>query len=150
MVISAGSLIYNCRTLVIGGRYGLVCDYTEPQNGFALAMTSQPSRSLAGCRGGLEGKAYGKRWQIDMQTDEDARDVHFFFRSAGDVDDNEVEEEARERHGLQGKTLKRESRTLKRRRRQDGIHRSARCDGVHEAGRFRKTLSKLHSQEPIQ
>lgn len=47
---------------------GQVTDYTEPQNLFALAVNSPPSRSLSGaCGAGPEGDMLGKKWEVDMQ-----------------------------------------------------------------------------------
>ena len=48
---------------------GQVTDYTEPQNMFALAVNSPPSRTLAGaCGAGPEGYMLAKKWEVEMQS----------------------------------------------------------------------------------
>lgn len=48
-------------------RDGELTDYTEPQNLFALAMNSPPSRMLAGaCGGGPTGETLGRKWCVNM------------------------------------------------------------------------------------
>ncbi|KAI0528214.1 hypothetical protein F5B22DRAFT_641186 [Xylaria bambusicola] len=55
---------------------GLVTDYTEPQNLFALAVNSPPSRALAGsCGHGPEGKEMGVPWRVGYS----ACANHYFF-----------------------------------------------------------------------
>lgn len=65
---------------------GLVTDYTEPQNMFALALMSPASQSLAGsCGAGPAGATYGKRWKVDIQKDRGAhRHPHFYMRCTDD------------------------------------------------------------------
>jgi hypothetical protein len=47
---------------------GLVTDFSQPPQLFALAMNSPPTRALAGsCGGGLEGKQYKIGWSINHQ-----------------------------------------------------------------------------------
>ena len=49
---------------------GQVTDYTEPENLFAIANLSPPSRSLHGaCGGGPIGAMLGKKWKVDMKSD---------------------------------------------------------------------------------
>jgi hypothetical protein len=71
-VVLVAVFLTNCFCLVylvwtIRGE-GQVTDYTEPQNLFALAVNSPPSRSLSGaCGAGPEGDMLGKKWEVDMQ-----------------------------------------------------------------------------------
>jgi hypothetical protein len=47
---------------------GLVTDFSQPPQLFALAMNSPPTRALAGsCGGGPEGKQYKVSWSINHQ-----------------------------------------------------------------------------------
>jgi hypothetical protein len=47
---------------------GLVTDFSQPPQLFALAMNSPPTRALAGsCGGGPEGKQYKVSWSINLQ-----------------------------------------------------------------------------------
>lgn len=47
---------------------GLVTDYSEPPNLFALAVNSPPSQALAGsCGGGPEGKQYTVNWFVNHE-----------------------------------------------------------------------------------
>jgi hypothetical protein len=49
---------------------GLVTDFSEPPNLFALAVNSPPSHVLAGsCGGGPEGKQYHVNWNINHEGD---------------------------------------------------------------------------------
>ena len=53
---------------------GLVTDFVEPQNLFALAINSPPSRQLAGsCGGGPEDEQLRSKWHIGMDRD------HFYI-----------------------------------------------------------------------
>jgi len=53
---------------------GLVTDFVEPQNLFALAINSPPSRQLAGsCGGGPEDEQLRSKWHIGMDHD------HFYI-----------------------------------------------------------------------
>lgn len=62
---------------------GLVTDFMEPQNLFALSLNSPPSRAMEGtCGGGPEGAQYRSRWHIKMNDHE-----HFFIGS-GDGNGN--------------------------------------------------------------
>ncbi len=64
-------------------RSGLVTDYTEPQNLFALAVNSPPSETLSGsCGAGPEGDQLNVDWHV---THED-ESGHFFLRE-GNVDE---------------------------------------------------------------
>ena len=69
--------LLNCFALVYltwsFSKDGQVTDYTEPTNLFALAINSPPSTSMSGaCGAGPSGKALGKKWQVDMEVDDDA------------------------------------------------------------------------------
>lgn len=61
-------------------RSGLVTDYTEPQNLFALAVNSPPSGAVGGsCGGGPDSRALVAPWRISF-----ARSLnHYFFEEAG-------------------------------------------------------------------
>lgn len=49
---------------------GLVTDFSEPPNLFALAVNSPPSQLLAGsCGGGPEGKHYTVNWFVNAEGD---------------------------------------------------------------------------------
>lgn len=49
---------------------GLVTDFSEPPNLFALAVNSPPSHLLAGsCGGGPEGKQYRVNWFVNTEGD---------------------------------------------------------------------------------
>jgi hypothetical protein len=49
---------------------GLVTDFSEPPNLFALAVNSPPSHLLAGsCGGGPEGKQYMVNWFVNTEGD---------------------------------------------------------------------------------
>ena len=67
---------------------GQVTDYTEPQNLFALAVNSPPSRSLSGaCGAGPEGDMLGKKWEVDMQKPVGGGGGHpHFYMKCGDDD----------------------------------------------------------------
>jgi hypothetical protein len=66
-------------------RHGLVTDYTEPSNLFALAVNSPPSRRLDGsCGSGPEGYQLDVDWHV-MAEDSSG---HFFMREGQDT--NEV------------------------------------------------------------
>ena len=59
---------------------GQLTDYTEPQNLFALAVNSPPSKSLSGaCGGGPEGDMLSKKWQVDMQRHASSCSSHPHF-----------------------------------------------------------------------
>ncbi|KAF4120470.1 hypothetical protein GMORB2_2908, partial [Geosmithia morbida] len=66
---------------------GLVTDYTEPQNLFALAMNSPPSAELAGsCGGGPQKRHFNVPWRVAYAPS--AR--HYFFDEAlGDDGDGD-------------------------------------------------------------
>ena len=71
-IVLVAVFLTNCFCLVylvwtIRGE-GQVTDYTEPQNMFALAVNSPPSRSLSGaCGAGPGGDMLGSKWEVDMQ-----------------------------------------------------------------------------------
>ena len=49
---------------------GLVTDFSEPPNLFALSINSPPSHLLAGsCGGGPEGKQYSVNWFVNAEGD---------------------------------------------------------------------------------
>ena len=59
---------------------GLVTDFMEPQNLFALSLNSPPSRVLEGtCGGGPRKQHYGSTWHIWMNRSE-----HFYIESTDD------------------------------------------------------------------
>ncbi|TVY32053.1 hypothetical protein LOCC1_G008657 [Lachnellula occidentalis] len=61
-------------------RSGLVTDYTEPQNLFALAVNSPPSQAVAGsCGAGPKGEQLNVNWHVDRED----TSGHFFFKNAG-------------------------------------------------------------------
>lgn len=58
-------------------RYGEVTDYTEPQNLFALAINSPPSRFLAGaCGAGPSSEMLRRKWCVDMTVPEGGEEAH--------------------------------------------------------------------------
>jgi hypothetical protein len=58
-------------------RPGLVTDYTEPQNLFALAINSPPSRRLNGsCGAGPEGDQFNVDWHVSREENSD----HYFIK----------------------------------------------------------------------
>ncbi|KAI1495184.1 hypothetical protein F5X96DRAFT_205986 [Biscogniauxia mediterranea] len=60
---------------------GLVTDYTEPQNLFALAINSPPSRALSGsCGGGPDPHEMVVPWRLAYSSGSN----HYFFQQAGD------------------------------------------------------------------
>ncbi|KAH8682779.1 hypothetical protein BGZ60DRAFT_368585 [Tricladium varicosporioides] len=61
-------------------RSGLVTDFTEPQNLFALAVNSPPSARLGGsCGGGPE----GDQLNIDWHVKQEESSGHFFIKDGG-------------------------------------------------------------------
>lgn len=59
-------------------RHGLVTDYIEPQNLFALSLNSPPSHALDGaCGGGPEAKQLTTDWHIKMDRERE----HFYIQS---------------------------------------------------------------------
>ncbi|KAM0278940.1 hypothetical protein ACHAQH_004907 [Verticillium albo-atrum] len=62
-------------------RSGLVTDYTEPQNLFALAVNSPPSSQLGGdCGGGPGSRALVVPWRVGYARSEN----HYFFEEASE------------------------------------------------------------------
>ncbi|KAI0107191.1 hypothetical protein GGR51DRAFT_159126 [Nemania sp. FL0031] len=62
---------------------GLVTDYTEPQNLFALAVNSPPSRAFAGsCGHGPDGAEMAVRWRVGYAAGAN----HYFFEEARRAD----------------------------------------------------------------
>ncbi|KAL8687386.1 MAG: hypothetical protein Q9218_006424 [Villophora microphyllina] len=58
-------------------RHGLVTDFIEPQNMFALSLNSPPSRALDGaCGGGPQGEQLVMNWHIKMDHDRE----HFYLQ----------------------------------------------------------------------
>ena len=82
-------------------RSGLVTDYTEPQNLFALAINSPPSERLRGsCGAGPEADQLNVPWHVRYEETSN----HFFIKE-GDRDPSKHElKRRRERHNLQSKT----------------------------------------------
>jgi hypothetical protein len=102
-VVLVAIFLTNCFCLVylvwtIRGE-GQVTDYTEPQNLFALAVNSPPSRSLSGaCGGGPEGDMLGKKWEVDMQKPAGGGGGHpHFYMKCGDDDRMDAFTRLRER-----------------------------------------------------
>lgn len=61
-------------------RSGLVTDYTEPQNLFALALNSPPSEALAGsCGAGPEGDMFKVGWFVKMEENT----THYYIQEQG-------------------------------------------------------------------
>lgn len=78
---------------------GQVTDYTEPQNLFALAVNSPPSRSLSGaCGAGPEGDMLGKKWEVDMKKHGGSGGGHpHFYVKCGDDDSMDAFSKLRQR-----------------------------------------------------
>lgn len=61
---------------------GMVTDYTDPQNLFALAVNSPPSAQLGGCCGGVSGS---RAWMVPWRVGYSRAANHYFFEpAAGD------------------------------------------------------------------
>jgi hypothetical protein len=61
-------------------RSGLVTDYTEPQNLFALAINSPPSQRLGGsCGAGPRGEELNVDWHVGQEEGSS----HFFIKEGG-------------------------------------------------------------------
>ncbi|OTA89973.1 hypothetical protein M434DRAFT_398298 [Hypoxylon sp. CO27-5] len=76
-VINVACLLY-----LLFFRPGLVSDYTEPQNLFAVAVNSPPSAALAGsCGHGPDSAEMVVPWRVGYS----AAANHYFFEEAGDV-----------------------------------------------------------------
>ncbi len=68
-----------CLLYFIFGRRGLVTDFTEPQNQFALALNSPASRQLSGaCGGGPRERDLVVPWRVAYDNDTN----HYFFEEA--------------------------------------------------------------------
>lgn len=81
-------------------RSGLVTDYTEPQNLFAIAVNSPPSERLRGsCGAGPENDQLNVSWHVSHEESSN----HFFIKE-GDRGPGEYELRRRERHNLQSMT----------------------------------------------
>lgn len=75
-------------------RSGLVTDYSEPQNLFALAINSPPSRRLSGsCGAGPK----AEQLNVDWHVVQDGNSSHFFIKEG----ENEAEMEMRQRRKTQ-------------------------------------------------
>jgi hypothetical protein len=62
-------------------RYGMVTDYTDPVNLFALAVNSPPSQQLQGaCGGGPRSKELAVAWRVGYAESAN----HYFFEEAND------------------------------------------------------------------
>ena len=73
------------------GRQGLVTDFIEPQNLFALSLNSPPSRALDGaCGGGPEGQQLLMNWHVRMDPERE----HFYIQNG---EGREVKGTARKR-----------------------------------------------------
>lgn len=76
-----------CLAYFVLGHHGLITDYIEPQNLFALSLGSPPSKALEGaCGGGPEGNQLLSSWHIEL----DKRRDHFFMRSLDVAGEGEV------------------------------------------------------------
>ncbi|KAL8824532.1 MAG: hypothetical protein Q9191_004994 [Dirinaria sp. TL-2023a] len=63
-------------------RHGLVADFIEPQNLFALSLNSPPSDALDGaCGGGPEGEQFAVNWHIKMDPERE----HFYIQNTQGV-----------------------------------------------------------------
>ncbi|KAI0134436.1 hypothetical protein BJ170DRAFT_200100 [Xylariales sp. AK1849] len=61
--------------------YGMVTDYTDPQNMFALAVNSPPSRQMQGsCGGGPKSRELAVPWRVGYAESAN----HYFFEEAND------------------------------------------------------------------
>jgi hypothetical protein len=82
-------------------RSGLVTDYTEPHNLFALAVNSPPSEQLRGsCGGGPEREQLNVPWHVRQ----DASSNHFFIQEdMREISESELRRR-RERHQLKSMT----------------------------------------------
>ncbi|XXH03395.1 Myo-inositol-1-phosphate synthase [Hypoxylon texense] len=70
-----------CLVYLVFFRAGLVTDYTEPQNLFAVAVNSPPSRALAGsCGHGPDVREMVVPWRVGYS----AAANHYFFEQAGE------------------------------------------------------------------
>lgn len=75
-VINVACLIYVCFSGI-----GLVTDYTEPQNLFAVAINSPPSHALMGsCGHGPDSSEMVVPWRVGYSTAAN----HYFFEEAGE------------------------------------------------------------------
>lgn len=78
-------------------RSGLVTDYTEPQNLFALAVNSPPSRRLGGaCGGGPQGGMLNVDWHVGQEEGTN----HYYFKEVKQDDGSVVKEVEGEGLGL--------------------------------------------------
>jgi hypothetical protein len=60
---------------------GMVTDYTDPQNLFALAVNSPPSAQLGGCCGGVSGS---RAWMVPWRVGYSRSANHYFFEPASE------------------------------------------------------------------
>lgn len=82
VVLAAAALVNLFCLVYLLVHSGLVTDFTEPQNLFALAMNSPPTLKLKGsCGGGPGKKELGVRWQIGYAP----RVNHYFFKEGLDA-----------------------------------------------------------------
>jgi len=82
-------------------RSGLVTDYTEPQNLFALAVNSPPSERLRGsCGGGPERDQLNVPWHVGHEEGSN----HFFIKEDERVPTEYELRRRRERHDLKSMT----------------------------------------------
>ena len=62
---------------------GMVTDYMEPHNLFALAVNSPASKAVEGaCGGGVEGGMFGTRWHVDFLGERQ----HFYVHSLDEME----------------------------------------------------------------
>ncbi|KAI0164399.1 hypothetical protein GGR52DRAFT_582154 [Hypoxylon sp. FL1284] len=77
-------------------RAGLVTDYTEPRNLFAVAVNSPPSRALAGsCGHGPDQAEMALPWRVSYSPAAN----HYYFEHPASDDDSDGAEKTRDRRG---------------------------------------------------
>lgn len=82
-VLNCGCLCYFIKRLFSVDDGGLITDFTEPQNSFALAINSPSSVSLAGaCGCGPSKEQFRIRWKIKHDREHD----HYYYFSSGEHD----------------------------------------------------------------
>ncbi|KAI1756400.1 hypothetical protein F4782DRAFT_550214 [Xylaria castorea] len=108
---------------------GLVTDYTEPQNLFALAVNSPPSRALAGsCGRGPDASEMGVSWHVGYTAGAN----HYFF------------EEEEEEQGRPCGTFEMGGRAMGSGADLLGVD----GDGGDDDGRYGKSYKRLSSRRP--
>ena len=83
-VVLVGTFVLNgfCLCFLLVQR-GLVTDYMEPHNLFALAVNSPASKAVEGaCGGGVEGGMWGTKWHVDFLDERE----HFYVHSIDEAE----------------------------------------------------------------